>query len=260
MPQYVSVIFDSSLSRIDWVLLGILGTAAVTAEYSFAYRAFELARLPITVIAPILLAKFAKLLAEDRIDETKRGLIQDIYQIEMFLAVLIPLILNILWSPALDIVFNGKYGSNNSLEFLLLSLNIPLLFAINLIWTISFTGKLYRKIANITISSAVANLILNLLLIPAFNGKGAAIAFLSTTILQLLAYSMLLRQSPIRFRLGAILIYMLFAGIGYCGAVYITENILIQLIFSVALYIMLCIGFKLVRKDHLQTLQLFLNR
>ncbi|RYE23168.1 MAG: hypothetical protein EOP51_11350 [Sphingobacteriales bacterium] len=261
MPQYVSVIFDSSLSRIDWVLLGIVGTAAVTAEYSFAYRAFELARLPITVIAPILLAKFAKVLSTDaKMDDARQALVKSVFQIEIFLAVMIPLVLNILWAPVLDMVFHGKYGSNNAIEFFLLSLNIPFLFAINLVWTICFTGKLYRKIANITIGSAVLNLLLNLILIPNFGGLGAAIAFLATTVLQLTAYTLLLRTATINVNLLSILAYFIVAGVAYVAAIYVTKNIFVQLAISVTIYVGVCVAVKLIRKSHLQTLQFFLKR
>ena len=261
LPQYISVIFDSSLSRIDWVLLGILGTSAMTAEYSFAYRAFELARLPITVIAPILLAKFARLLsAEMKMDDDKKDLVKNIFHIEIFIAVLIPLVLNILWAPVLDTVFKGKYGSNNALEFFLLSLNIPFLFTINLIWTICFTGKLYRKIANITIATAVGNLILNIVLIPLFSGTGAAIAFLATTVLQLIAYSILLKKAAVSISVIDIMLYFLLASIAYWVSTYLLNNIVLQIFTGVIVYILLCIVFKLINKTHLQTLQLFLKR
>src|SRR5690606_36590986 len=60
MPQYLVVIFDSSLSRIDIILMGFITTHALTGEYGFAYRAFEISRLPIVIIAPIIMAKFAR--------------------------------------------------------------------------------------------------------------------------------------------------------------------------------------------------------
>jgi O-antigen/teichoic acid export membrane protein len=61
--QYISVIFDISLSRMDWILLGVMTTSSVLADYSFAYRAYELARLPMLIIAPLILPRFARLLA-----------------------------------------------------------------------------------------------------------------------------------------------------------------------------------------------------
>lgn len=260
LPQYVSVIFDSSLSRIDWILLGILGTTAMTAEYSFAYRAFELARLPITVIAPILLAKFAKVLSEMSMDENKKKMVKDIFHVEVFIAVLIPLILNILWAPVLDVVFNGKYGSNNAFEFFLLSLNIPFLFAINLIWTICFTGKLYKKVAGITIASAVINLLLNIFLIPALGGVGAAITFVVTTVMQLIAYTVLLKKMSISISIIDILLYMVLAAIAYYITTYLFRNIIVQAIVCTIVYALLCIIFRRIKITHFQTIQLFLKR
>ena len=56
--QYLSVIFDMSLSRMDWILLGIMTSNVVLADYSFAYRAYELARLPLLIIAPIFVTPY----------------------------------------------------------------------------------------------------------------------------------------------------------------------------------------------------------
>lgn len=61
LPQFGVAVFTSALSRLDWILLGILSTNIVLAEYSFAYKVFEVATLPMLVIAPVLIPRFTKL-------------------------------------------------------------------------------------------------------------------------------------------------------------------------------------------------------
>src|SRR5690606_18684887 len=143
LPQYLSVLFDSGLSRIDWVLLGIIGTQVMTAEYAFAYRAFEVAKMPILILAPILLAHFSRLLVGGQtLSGDKREQIKDLFHLEIFLATAIALFANLIWVEAGALVFHEKYGRTNQYEFMILSAILPVQFAINLLWTLAFTGKM----------------------------------------------------------------------------------------------------------------------
>lgn len=261
LPQYVSVIFDSSLSRLDWFLIGIIGTNAMTADYGVAYKAFEMGRLPITIIAPVILARFAAVLGgNSTLDEHKKQLIGTIFRIEYFFAALIPLIANLLWVPALDIVYNGKYGDGNAMEFLILSINIPLLFAVNLLWTICFTGKSYRKIAGITISSAVVNLVLNLIFIPQWGGVGAAMAFLLTTVLQLAGYYRLVRKEFFSMPLHTAFTCIAVAGVAYFISISVSAKVWLQIPLSVTIYIVGCLLLRQVRLSDRETLKLFFRK
>ncbi|HEY8971124.1 MAG TPA: hypothetical protein VIM64_18600 [Puia sp.] len=51
LPQVGVVFLQAGIARVDWILMGILSTPAHTAEYTFAYRAFEFAPLPLLVLA-----------------------------------------------------------------------------------------------------------------------------------------------------------------------------------------------------------------
>ena len=144
-PQFMATIFDSSLSRLDWILLGLISTYAATGEYGFAYRAYELARLPIVIIAPIILNIFARvLISGNKLADDKQQQVNELLGFEMFVAMLIPLVGNLLWSPVVGMIFKGKYGASNEIEFLLLSLCVPLHFFINLMWTLTFSAKKYH--------------------------------------------------------------------------------------------------------------------
>src|SRR6266404_3224534 len=62
IPQIGTAFLMAAISRFDWILLGIFSTQVKTAEYSFAYRAYELSPFPLLIIAPVLLSRFSRLL------------------------------------------------------------------------------------------------------------------------------------------------------------------------------------------------------
>lgn len=260
-PQYVSVIFDVSLARSDWFLLGILSTAAVTAEYSIAYRAFEISRLPVTVIAPVILNIFAKmLLGANRPEAGKQKLIRELYTIEIFAAMMLPLVLNIVWSPVLDLVFKGEYGSVNEIQFLILSVSIPLMFIINLLWTLAFSIKKYKQISFIIFLGAIGNIVLNLILIPQYQGTGAAIAFLLTVIIQLLFYYRLIHKYVMKFSILIPAVLFLAAAAAYVAALYLSDNIVLRVFASLIIYIVLALATKTVTISHFMTLKQLLKK
>lgn len=261
LPQYISVIFDSSLSRMDWVLLGLLSTAAMTADYAVASRAFEVARLPLTIIAPILLSQFARMLASgNKITDDKQLMVRQLFTLEMFLAMFIPIIGNILWAPVLDALFKGKYGTVNATEFLLLSICVPIQFGVNLLWTLSFSGRRYKQITGITIYSAITNICLSVVLIPRYGSLGAAISFLLTSIFQLIGHFLLVRKNLMTVPLQNFFLFLVVAAASYGASVYVTDSIFARLLIATVSYIGLSLLFKLIHKGHIDTVKLFIKR
>lgn len=255
MPQYMAVIFDSSLSRLDIILLGVIGTTVAMGEYGFAYRAFEVARLPIVIIAPIILNIFAKMFVNgNRLSEEKLLQIRQLYTTEIFVAMLIPLSLNILWAPLFDDFFHGKYGSSNAVEFMLLSVCIPISFFINLMWTLSFSARKYKNITTITVLSAIVNLILNVILIPVYGGIGAAVAYLLTTIFQAFMYNRIVKKEIIELPLNILFRFLLIAGLVYFTVQLLHLNIIAKLLLAAALYSAICFSIKWIRPDNFKAL------
>lgn len=257
MPQYLSAVFDSSLSRLDIILLGFIGASfADTADYGIAYRAYEVARLPIVIVAPIILNIFARALSgNNRISDSKREEIKQLYTFEMFGAMLIPIVLNILWSPLLNIFFDNKYGSSNEVQFMLLSACIPLHFFINLMWTIGFSAKKYKRIATITMLSAVFNLLLNVVLIKYFGGIGAASAYLATTILQCTLYYVMVNKSLLNLSLKPLLEFLLIGMASYTACYFIPVHFIIKLFMTVAIYCSICILTGRIDINHIRNLK-----
>ncbi len=259
--QYLSVIFDMSLSRIDWILLGIMTTNMVLADYSFAYRAYELAKLPVIIIGPIILPRLARyMLAGNKPGAELQQHINSFYTIELFFAMLIPLSLNILWAPLLMLITNGKYGESNALQFLMLSLGIPLQFIINLLWSISFSAKKYKSVTSITIICAVTNIILNLVLISKFNGLGASVAFFTTNLLQGILYYRLVGKHIMVVPLRPVLLFGLTAIAAYFIAINLPVNYLLQMLAAIGLYLVAALLLRLVNKQHFYDFKMFLSK
>lgn len=240
LPQYIAVLFDSSLARADMILIGIICTNVVTAEYGLAYRAYEIAKLPLTVISPILLARFARLFVlNTKAEKATVSSIKHLIAVEGYFSMLIPLVLNLLWAPVLDQLFDKKFGSVNATEFMLLSICIPIHFYINILWTLAFSSRKYKQVSAIIGFTAIANILLNLALIPLFSGIGAAIAFVITCIAQLIGYHRLVKRNIADVPIISIIIFTIIAVAAYLAATNVTSVIWLQIIIAFVVYTLL---------------------
>lgn len=135
IPQLGVVVITSALSRFDWIFIGIVVSAVKLAEYSFAYKVFELSTLPLLAIAPILIPWFTRMFKESEPNIEK---LQLLARAEIIIASLTVLLLNICWTPVIDPLTHGKYGLVNVHTLFILSLCIPLQYLCNFLWTIFF--------------------------------------------------------------------------------------------------------------------------
>ena len=189
-PQAGVVIFTSAIARFDWIFLGILASNIALAEYSFAFKVFEVATLPLLIIAPVLIPRFTRLF-HAAFDKNVSEKINDLivfFRFEMIIASLVILLLNILWIPVIDFITQGKYGKANHYTILILSACMPFLYAINFLWTIHFSKGRLKMIFYIFFITFLVILIGDIVLIPFFGGEGAAVAYLSATIIQFILF------------------------------------------------------------------------
>lgn len=203
LPQLGVVLFDSALARIDWILLGIMSTVTITAEYSFAYKFFELSKLPLLILAPVLLTRFSKLFqSKESISADKLSSIQQFFNLEIFVSLLIPVFMICAWTDIIDFITNGKYGAVNQTTYSILAICVPIHFVINFLWTMGFVQGQLKEIMWITILSSLINLLLNIIFIPHYSSLGAAFSFLVTSLLQLISYLLVIRQHtiPVNFK------------------------------------------------------------
>lgn len=182
LPQLGMVFLNALIARVDWILLGIFSTQAHTAEYSFAYRAYEFSPLPLLILAPFLLNRFAQ------VSPPSSRRLDLLVRVEMLLATFLPLLLVILWSPLIDRLTYNKYGQTNALTFLILSCCIPFQYLINLYWTAEFARNRLGLIFKVTALTGLVVLAGDCFLIPRYAGEGAAMAYLAAMILQYILY------------------------------------------------------------------------
>ncbi|MGC4059031.1 MAG: polysaccharide biosynthesis C-terminal domain-containing protein [Chitinophagaceae bacterium] len=238
LPQLGVVLFDSALARIDWILLGIFSTTSVTAEYTFAYKFFELSKLPLLILAPVLLTRLSTLTSQSGIlPENQKKQINQFVRLKIVLSFCIPIVLACIWTPFIDKLTDGKFGAVNQLNFELLALCVPLHFAVNFLWTLAFVQGKLRTIMYITIISSLLNLGLNAILIPQLGGTGAAIAFLASSIFQVAAYYFTTDQSQLKLHPGGMLWQFALSIASVKAGMYLTGSAYVAAIVAFVVYV-----------------------
>jgi O-antigen/teichoic acid export membrane protein len=189
LPQAGVVIFTSAIARFDWIILGILASDIALAEYSFAFRVFEVSTVPLLIIAPILIPRFTKIfqLTNFRRKETFNDFFV-LLKFEIIIASLGALVLNILWIPVIDFITHGKYGSVNRYTIFILSCSMPFIYASNFLWSINFAQGRLKMIFHIFLITFLINVAGNIILIPVFGGEGAAITYLLAIMIQFVLF------------------------------------------------------------------------
>ncbi|KAA2239013.1 oligosaccharide flippase family protein [Chitinophaga agrisoli] len=181
LPQTGVVILTSAIARFDWIFIGVMVSSVKLAEYSFAYKAFEVSTLPLQAVAPLLLPWLTRLFRNGQPEGSR---LRFLLRMELSVAVLTALGLNILWAPVIDTITAGKYGAVNVPVIFFLSLCIPFLYLNNFLWSIYFAqGRMRMLLVGFAITFLV-NAGLDMLLIPFYGNEGAAVAFLASCMAQ----------------------------------------------------------------------------
>jgi len=184
LPQTGVVFFTAIMSRLDWILIGLIISSTKLAEYSFAYKIFEVSTLPLMILAPLMIPLFT------RIEKRSEDLTSLSFFLEwqVILASLIGLMLNTCWVPVINFISDGKYGTVNVATILLLSLSMPLLYFNNYLWTIQFARGNMRLIFIVMSVSLCVNIAGCGILIPIYKNEGAALAYFITALVQAILY------------------------------------------------------------------------
>ncbi|HET7899027.1 MAG TPA: oligosaccharide flippase family protein, partial [Flavisolibacter sp.] len=177
LPQVGTVLFAAALARADWLLIGLFLSPANLAEYSFAYKAFEISSLPLLVIAPLLVPWFTRL-QKAGIPFHQHPPVQLLLRAEIMIACFTALCLNLLWNPFIDNITGGRYGAVNSETIFILSLTLPVLYLNNFFWSLHFAKGNLRIILYNFALCFLLNVAGNIFLLPLYGNVGAAIAYL----------------------------------------------------------------------------------
>lgn len=248
LPQIGVVVFASALARIDWILIGLFLSAAKLAEYSFAYKAFELSSLPLLAIAPLLVPAFTRMV-HSAFPHLYQDRIRLLLRVEMMIACFISLCLNILWNPCVDLLTGGKYGAVNTKTILILSMTLPVLYLNNYLWSLHFAYGNMRLILYSFILCFTLNVTANLLLLPLFGNEGAAAAYFISILAQTFFYASHLKED---FSTGLLSLaactFCAFTS-GYLSPFFTTNTPLLLLTGSVLYVVFLRFTIPLRRKD-----------
>ena len=264
LPQLGVIIFDSAFARIDWILLGLLsvtGAAIKTAEYSFAYKIFELSRLPLLILAPILFTRLSRLFhSPQNITKEIESGIYSFFKLELFVGMVIPLLLNIIWVPVMLFFTSNKYGVENQPIYFLLSLTLPIIYMINFLWAVAFTQGQLKLTMILSVINSSLNIVLNVLLIPKYGQTGAAVSFLTCNIVMLPLYLYFVNQTVIKFPIKqGLTILTLTLAIGYICHL-IPFSYFGKCVVCLLLYCSILFYFKIITISELKKIKHFINK
>ncbi len=251
LPQTGVILFTAIMGRFDWILIGIIISSSKLAEYSFAYKIFEVSTLPLLVIAPIMIPLFTRLYkSSENIDN-----IFFFLEWQIIIAAFVALVLNVCWVPVIDFISDGKYGRVNAETIFLLSLSMPLLYITNYLWTINFAKGNFKHIFFVMAASFAVNILACSILIPILKNEGAAIAFLITSLTQFILY---MQKKPMAFpkNKGYLLLLWPFAAV-FSAIITYSYSIqpLSRIFIAVCVYIVIVFVSKQVRPNNWKTLQ-----
>lgn len=185
LPQVGVVLITSALARFDWLFIGFMVSAVSLAEYSFAYKIFEISTLPLLAIAPLILPRFTKLF---KTGDHQHADFKLLIRIELIIAGFTALVLNMCWNPVIDNITHGRYGAVNTTTIFILSLCLPFMYLNNFLWTIFFAQNRLKMIFQSFLVTFGVNVAADLVLIPFYKNEGAALAFLLACLVQAIFY------------------------------------------------------------------------
>lgn len=249
LPQLGVAVFTSILSRFDWIYLGLMGTIIV-AEYSFAYKVFEMATLPMLVIAPLLVPRFTRMFKKENSGvtvESEKLLL--LLRIEMVISSFTGLVLSMTWTPVVDALTAGKYGAVNQHCIFILSASMPFLYLNNYLWTINFAiGKLKMIFYNYAVTVCI-NIIADCILIPVFKAEGAATGLLMAIAGQAVFYLINTEVPGIRrASISAIICPALAFAAGFVSMTFL-HGLLWRVLISILIFFILLLLTRQIRRN-----------
>jgi O-antigen/teichoic acid export membrane protein len=208
-PFYGSAIAAYLYQRVDVLLLGALAGVAATGEYAAAYRILEGTFLVPTAVVAAFLPSWT---ARRRRDATQGA--SPVVPILVCVGVLVAIELVLARGFIVDLLFGGEYASAAPV-LAILALSVPLFYAnIALVW-IAYSQGREGRVATLGVVALISNVALNVVLIPALDGVGAAIATVVTEAVICVGYAITLDLHRRSSRAG---IVRAFASVGtYAG-------------------------------------------
>lgn len=236
LPQWGTTVLAMLLTRIDWLLLGAMGFMVALAEYSFAYKVYEMATLPLLVIAPVLVPRFTRRLAAGPIKATD---LTPLVRVQNIIATLVALLLYMAWEPVINQLTRQHYGTINQPTIFWLALSMPLLYFANLMWSLLFARGAYKQILIAMLATTILSIVCNLWLLPVCKGEGAAMVVLLTKLFILVIYIAIVRMSGLPRLAGTVIVNIINATAAIVTSYVVSKHLPLQLPLAVILYLLL---------------------
>jgi len=186
-PFYGSAIAAFLYQRIDLLLLGALAGVAVAGEYAAAYRILDgTFLLPTAVVAAFLPAWTAR---------RRRGGTGDgaglVVSVLVCVGVVVGVELVLAREFLVHLLFGGEYAAAAPVLGIL-AVSVPIFYAnIALVW-VAYSRDREQRVALLGVVALVLNVLVNIALIPALDGVGAAVATVVTEALVCAGYALML--------------------------------------------------------------------
>ncbi|MCK5044564.1 flippase [Candidatus Parcubacteria bacterium] len=182
-PLALTSLFGFLYSYIDSVMMGYWGMIAQTGWYNAAYRIIFVALIPMGLISGSFYPVLSKFFKESK---EKLQKIWD-FQLQLMILFSLPLVVGgIVLAPRIIHSFYPSDFSPSILTFQILIVMAGLIFLYRPFFDVMIASNQQKKTFWITLLGSLANISLNLFLIPEYGLYGAALATVATCMLTLL--------------------------------------------------------------------------
>jgi O-antigen/teichoic acid export membrane protein len=179
-------------------------------------------------------------------------------RLEAIIAMVIPIALNLCWVPLVSDVTDAKYGLTNRLVYLILSFSVPMHYLTNFLWTMAFAQRQIRLTFYITVAVSVSNILLNFVLIRFFGTSGAAVAFTSSTLLQVILYKKYVDQRLFKVEIADFIICLVCAVVIVFVMNRLDINYFIKSTMGVLAYLLIVFALRVIRLQEIRKFQVLL--
>ncbi|MBN1593093.1 MAG: flippase [Candidatus Coatesbacteria bacterium] len=203
VPLALTLFFSSVYFRIDQVMLGWMRTETELGWYSAAYRVFEVSALAPSILMLIALPIFSRLRQEAEDIMIRAG--QQILTLLLVMGIVVSVVVT-LAAPDIIVLFGKDFGSESSDALMLLMWTAIPIFCNFVLTTLLIAIGRQVALMYCFAAGAVANIALNLVMIPRWSHLGAAGATLITEVVLFALVARILGRSLPGWRLKAILL------------------------------------------------------
>ena len=192
LPIALLSIFAVFMINIDIIMLGWFRTAEEIGFYSGGLRIVQFLYMLPSIISISIYPSLSKLVGENNHEKAKK-LMEKTITVVLLMAFPMAVGGVILGSPLIEIIFGAEYlpGAN---AFKILIVAITFVFMGHILANAILAYNLQRKMTKFVIGAAIANVVLNFILIPIYGIVGAAVATFSVQAFYYLSFLVILKK------------------------------------------------------------------